>query len=270
VLVAERVDAPAGPKYAGLERLPGQRIVAVGRRGKFLLLPLVPPDAAAATTCRAPAGDELIVHLGMTGVVRPTPPQAHLRVRLRLSGPEPDRLYFQDVRRFGRFTVVAAGDYRTLPTLAALGPDALAPEFTPRALAQALARSAMAIKPLLLTQRPVAGLGNIYADEALWRARIHPARPARALRPSQVAALHAALRAVLEESLALQGTTVHDYRTVAGETGAFAARLQVYGHAGAPCPRCGRALERLTLGQRGTHVCPRCQPPPRKRRSAGR
>lgn len=256
VIAAERVEAPPGPKYAGLERLPGQRIEAVARRGKFLLMPLVGGGPR----------DELIVHLGMTGVLRHTPPPAHLRVRLRVSGPAPSTLYFQDVRRFGRFTVVPAGDYRALPTLAALGPDALASDFTALAFRRALARSEVAIKTLLLSQRPVAGVGNIYADEALWRVGVHPARPARRLTKAQAEALHGAIRAVLEESVALQGTTLYDYRTVNGEVGAFLQRLAVYGHAGEPCPRCGTPIEKLVLGQRGTHVCPRCQARPRARR----
>ncbi len=266
VIAAERVEAPPGPKYAGLERLPGQRIEAVLRRGKFLLLPLSRADRSGSAAGAPGPGDELIVHLGMTGVVRRTPPDAHLRVRVRLAGPEPSTLYFQDVRRFGRFTVVPSGDYRTLPTLAALGPDALASEFTVAAFARALRRSAMAIKTLLLSQRAVAGVGNIYADEALWRAGIHPERPARQLDRARVAALHQAIGAVLEESVALQGTTLHDYRTVDGEVGSFLERLAVYGHAWEPCPRCGTTIEKVVLGQRGTHVCPRCQPRPRRRR----
>ena len=273
VLDAERVDAPAGPKYAGLERLPGQRIERVLRRGKFLLLPLArtPVDAMRVDSSVARQGgdseaghDELIVHLGMTGVVLRTPPPGHLRVRLRLSGPEPSDLYFQDVRRFGRFTVVPAGDYRRLPTLAALGPDALDPAFTAEGFRRSLSRSGVAIKTLLLSQRVVAGVGNIYADEALWRVGVHPLRPARQLRRAQVVALHGALLEVLEASLAVQGTTLYDYRTVNGEVGAFLQELAVYGHAGEPCRRCGARLERLVVGQRGTHVCPRCQPAPRR------
>ena len=260
VIAAERVAAPPGPRYAGLERLPGQRIEAVLRRGKFLLMPLA-GDASR---------DELIVHLGMTGVLRYTPPPGHLRVRLRVEGPEPSTLYFQDVRRFGRFTVVPAGDYRALPTLAALGPDALAADFTAVAFRRALARSEVAVKTLLLSQRPVAGVGNIYADEALWRVGVHPARPARRLTKAQAEALHGAIRAVLEESVALQGTTLYDYRTVNGEVGAFLERLAVYGHAGEPCPRCGTAIVKLLVGQRGTHVCPGCQPHPRVGRGRAR
>ncbi len=254
VASAERVDAPPGPKYAGLDRLRGRRIEAVRRRGKFLLLPL---SGAVA--------EELIVHLGMTGVLSANPPAGHLRVRLRLDGPEPSTLYFRDVRRFGRFTVVPAGDYRSLPTLAALGPDALAPEFTPEGFAGSLGRSGMAIKPLLLSQRAVAGVGNIYADEALWRSRLHPERSASRLTKRQVTALHAAIVAVLEESVALQGTTLHDYRTLGGRSGSFLERLAVYGRAGESCPRCGGTVVRLVVGQRGTHVCPRCQPAPQRR-----
>ena len=225
------------------------------RRGKFLLLPLATPDAERR--------DELVIHLGMTGVISPTPPLSHLRVRVTLDGPEPSTLYFRDVRRFGRFTVVRAGDYAALPTLAALGPDALDPAFTPERFARALSGSGVAIKTLLLSQRPVAGVGNIYADEALWRVGVHPLRAARRLTRVQARALHGAIVAVLEESVALQGTTLYDYRTVNGEVGAFLERLAVYGHDGDPCPRCGSTIEKLLVGQRGTHVCRRCQPPPR-------
>jgi len=266
VLSAERVDAPPGPKYAGLERLPGHRIEAVTRRGKFLIVPLRGPATMGAG---AAVDAELIVHLGMTGVVRRTPPPGHLRVRVTFDGPEPATLYFQDVRRFGRFTLVRRGDYRGLPTLASLGPDALDPAFTASGLRRALAGSEAAIKTVLLSQRPVAGVGNIYADEALWRVGVHPLRPARALSKAQVEALHGAIVDVLEESVALQGTTLYDYRTVNGEVGAFIDRLAVYGHDGEPCARCGTTLEKVVVGQRGTHVCPRCQVAPRRRRARG-
>jgi formamidopyrimidine-DNA glycosylase len=262
VLAAARVDAPPGPKYAGLEGLPGHRIEAVTRRGKFLIMPLRGPASPGG------AEAELIVHLGMTGVVRRTPPPGHLRVRVELDGTEPCTLYFQDVRRFGRFTVVRAGAYGGLPTLASLGPDALDPAFTASALGRALAGSGVAIKTVLLSQRAVAGVGNIYADEALWRVGVHPLRPARALTKGQVEALHGAIVGVLEESVALQGTTLYDYRTVNGEVGAFIERLAVYGHDGEPCARCGTTIEKLVVGQRGTHVCPRCQVAPRRRRAA--
>jgi len=276
VLAVERVDAPPGPKTADLERAVGQRIEAVRRRGKFLLLPLAPPTPARAEARRRAVPrvppddhgrDELIIHLGMTGVLTPNPPSAHLRLRLRLDGPPPNVLHLQDARRFGRMLVVPHGDYRALPTLAAMGPEPLEAGFTAEVLAAALARSAQPIKAYLLSQRPVSGVGNIYADEALWRARVHPETPARALSRRRVRALHAAIREVLAAAVELQGTTLYDYRTVSGEVGSYRERLDAYGHAGEGCPRCGTAMVRIVVGQRGTHLCPRCQrrPAPARR-----
>ena len=268
VSAVERVDAPPGPKTADLERAVGQRIGAVHRRGKFLLLPLERPSPEGAEACRgavpgvapdAHVRDELVIHLGMTGVLTPKPPPAHLRLRLRLDGPAPNVLHLQDARRFGRMLVVPQGDYRALPTLAAMGPEPLEAGFTAEVLATALARSGQPIKAYLLSQRPVSGVGNIYADEALWRARVHPATPARALSRPRVRALHAAIREVLAAAVELQGTTLVDYRTVNGDVGAYRERLDAYGHAGEGCPRCGTAMVRIVVGQRGTHLCPRCQ-----------
>lgn len=257
-MAVERVDAPPGPKTANLERSVGQRIEGVGRRGKFLLLPLRRPGAAAP-------GDELVLHLGMTGVLAPRPPAAHLRLRWRLSGEAPNVLHLQDARRFGRALVVPRGDYRALPTLAAMGPEPLEPGFTRVAFRAALARSDQPIKAYLLSQRPVSGVGNIYADEALWRARVHPETPARAVSPAKAGALWRAIREVLTAALAAQGTTLYDYRTVNGEVGAYRERLDAYGHAGEPCPRCGAPIVRSVVGQRGTHHCPRCQRRARRR-----
>jgi len=252
VRAVERVDAPPGPKTADLERAVGQRIVAVDRRGKFLLLPLRRPEASEP-------GDELIIHLGMTGVLSPRPPAAHLRLRIRLDGPPPDVLHVQDARRFGRVLVVPRGDYRGLPTLRAMGPEPLGDAFTPAAFGAALARSSQPIKTFLLSQRPVSGVGNIYADEALWRARVHPETPARAVSRGRARALCAAIREVLTAAVELQGTTLNDYRTVNGEVGAYLERLDAYGHDGDACPRCGTTIVRIVVGQRGTHLCPRCQ-----------
>ena len=246
IVRASRVDAPQGPKYAGLERAAGQRIEAVGRRGKFLLLPLS-------------AGDELIIHLGMTGLLSAKPPDKHLRVRLELSPGANPVLYFRDARRFGRFLVVPAGDYRSLPTLHGMGPEPLEASFAPEPFAEALRRSSMPIKSYLLSQRPVAGVGNIYADEALWRSGVHPLTPARAVPQERVPALAGAIRNVLAASIAAQGTTLSDYRTVNGEVGAYLSKLNVYGHAEAPCPRCGQPISKIVLGGRGTHFCSRCQ-----------
>ena len=250
IVAAERVDAPAGPKYANLARAAGQRIGGVGRRGKFLILPLS-------------RGDELIVHLGMTGIVSPERPGQHVRVHLRLSGRAPAELFFRDPRRFGRFLVVSAGDYHTLPTLDALGPEPFDRAFTAAAFHAALAQSRMAIKLYLLSQRPVAGLGNIYIDEALWHARIHPLLPASRLTREQATRLRTVAIDVLRDAIEAQGTTINDYRTVNGEVGDYVNSLVAYGHEGDPCRRCGAALRKIVLGARGTHYCPRCQRAPR-------
>lgn len=246
--------APLGPKYAGLEQALGRRIEAVERRGKFLLMPLS-------------GGLELVAHLGMTGVLAQDAPTeraaAHVRVRVGLSGGAPNDLYFLDPRRFGRFLVVKRGEYAGLPTLAALGPEPLGDEFEVAAFQAALQRSHMSVKSYLLSQRPVAGVGNIYADEALWRAAVHPLTPAAALTPEQATRLHHAVREVLSAAVASQGTTLSDYRTVLGKQGEYAKQLDAYGRAGQPCGRCGMTMERLVVGQRGTSYCPACQVAPK-------
>jgi formamidopyrimidine-DNA glycosylase len=242
------VDAPAGPKYAGLARAPGARIVAVDRRGKFLLLPLS-------------NGDELVIHLGMTGSLATEEPADHVRVVLELAGPGPRRLYFRDPRRFGRMLVLPGGERSRLPTLAHMGPEPLGEELTAATFHQALQHST-ALKPLLLSQRPVAGLGNIYADEALWRAQVHPRLPARRLSRRSAGRLLTAIRAVLGEAIERKGTTLSDYRTLDGGTGEFGDALAVYGRAGEPCPRCRAPIARFVLAARSTHYCPRCQRPP--------
>lgn len=222
----------------------------MSRRGKFLILPLS-------------RGDELIVHLGMTGVISTVPPSDHVRVELVLDGPNQCNLYFRDVRRFGRFLVVPAGEYGSLPTLAGMGPEPLSAEFTVAEFRHALSRSSVAVKTYLLSQKPVAGVGNIYADEALWRARIHPETPANEVSAVKAKALRDAIRQVLERSIAAQGTTLSDYRTVNGEPGSFLSQLSAYGQGGKPCSRCGRMMERSVVGARSTVYCPRCQRSPR-------
>jgi formamidopyrimidine-DNA glycosylase len=260
VLAVERL-APAGPKYARLGEAVGRRIGSLDRRGKFLLAGLASDEAVRKQDHEEL---ELVLHLGMTGVLTGREPQgsaaAHVRVRLELDGADPSTLYFVDPRRFGRLLVVTAGEYDTLPTLAALGPEPLGDGFTAAGFRSALARSGMPIKTYLLSQRPVAGVGNIYADEALWRARINPLTPAKLVTASQAADLHCAIRDVLSASIQMQGTTLSDYRTVGGEAGSFAAFLDVYGHAGDACRRCGAQLRRIVVGQRGTVYCPVCQP----------
>lgn len=244
---ARRVEAPAGPKYHGLERVAGQTIRAVERRGKFIVMPL-------------DSEDMLVVHLGMTGVLSAKKPDDHLRVEVALRGRAQNRLYFRDPRRFGRFVLLAPGEEKLLPTLAAIGPEPLSPAFSVERFQDELATRKAGLKVLLLGQRLVAGVGNIYADEALWRARLHPERPAQSLTRQEVNALHRSIREVLAEAVADGGTTLRDYRTVSGDKGGHQDALGVYGRAGAACPRCGAVLERLIVGQRGTTLCVVCQP----------
>jgi formamidopyrimidine-DNA glycosylase len=167
-------------------------------------------------------------------------------------------LELQDVRRFGRVAVLPRDDHRSLPTLDALGPEPLSDDFDAVEFHRALNRSRRAIKTQLLSQRPVAGVGNIYADEALWRARVNPA--ARTISRPKAAALHAAIRAVLSESIERRGTTLRDYRTFSGEVGDNQFALDAYGRAGEPCTRCADSLRSRTLDGRTTTWCRRCQP----------
>ncbi|CAN5893786.1 DNA-formamidopyrimidine glycosylase [soil metagenome] len=252
IVKAARLEAPPGPKYVGLERAAGQRVEAVGRRGKFLILPLS-------------SGDDLIIHLGMTGIISPRDPGRHVRVTLDLEGDPDPRLYFQDVRRFGRFLVVPSGDYRSLPTLHAMGPEPLTDAFNPAQLEAAFKKASVAVKTYLLSQKPVSGVGNIYADEALWASKIHPLTPANRVPKRQIPLLVTMLKDVLTASIEVQGTTLRDYRTVNGEVGAYLDELNAYGQKEEPCPRCGTPISKIVVAGRGTHFCPKCQKLPRAR-----
>lgn len=235
---------PAIPhQFMGLERLPGRKIHSIGRRGKFLIAPL-------------DEGLELVMHLGMTGAFSfDDADDPYVRARVWLDDGR--TLAFRDVRRFGRMAVVDAGDYSAIPTLAKLGPEPLSEEFDLEVFAALLARTHAPIKPFLLSQRPVAGVGNIYADEALWLARIHPT--SRRVGKERSRKLHAAIREVLAGAIEREGTTLRDYRMVNGESGRNASFLVAYGQGGRPCPRCGTPLRKIVLGGRGTTYCPRCQ-----------
>jgi formamidopyrimidine-DNA glycosylase len=243
VIRAVKLDPQA--RFVAVEDAAGHRVTGVGRRGKYLLAPL-------------DGGLELVMHLGMTGAFRfrgpDWVPDAYVRASFEL---DEGVLDFRDVRRFGRLTVVRAGEYDAIPTLAQLGPEPLSDDFDPAAFHAALARTTMAVKPALLTQRQVAGVGNIYADEALWRARISPF--ARRLSRARSDRLHQAVREVLAEAIEREGTTFRDYQMINGESGRNADFLVAYGQAGQPCPRDGTPLRKVVLGGRGTTYCPRCQ-----------
>jgi len=226
-------------------RLQGQHILRVRRRGKWLVLSLS-------------RGDHLLVHLRMSGrlVLEPGGVQdPYARVLLLLDDGR--RLRFSDTRKFGRMLLTANPD----EVLGKIGPEPLEDGFTTRRLAEMLAGRRARLKPLLMNQRFLAGLGNIYTDEALWRARLHPLRRSDTLDEEEVARLRRAIREVLEEAITHNGTTLEDGRYVRpdGRRGDFGARLMVYGREGRPCPRCGTAIVRIVVGGRGTRICPACQ-----------
>ncbi|HSL59226.1 MAG TPA: bifunctional DNA-formamidopyrimidine glycosylase/DNA-(apurinic or apyrimidinic site) lyase [Acidimicrobiales bacterium] len=253
------------PKFASAVEASGATITDVTRRGKYLLIALDDDR-------------ELVVHLGMTGVLRPRPdgpPDPYVRAWWALGDTalgdtalgdtalddtalDDTVLELRDVRRFGRIAVVPAGEHASLPTLAALGPEPFDDAFTPEALWRDLRATKVRVKTRLLSQRPVAGVGNIYADEALWAAGVHPSR--RGITRRQAAALHGALREVLAAGIEHGGTTLRDYRGVDGRPGEHQLHLRCYGRAGEPCERCGTELRRLVVDARGTTVCPTCQP----------
>lgn len=229
--------------------LTGQTVADVGRRGKWVVIALA-------------GGGTLLIHLRMSGrlVVGAGEPSDDRHLRVLFSLDDGRRLRFFDQRKFGR--LVLTSDPQEV--LGDLGPEPLGDGLTAARLGEMLARRRGRIKPLLLNQRFLAGLGNIYADEALWRAGIHPLRQADTLVPVEVRRLHRGIRAVLRAAIEGGGTTLPDagYQRADGRSGEFAGQLAVYGRAGQPCPRCGTDVERIRVSQRGTHLCPRCQPLP--------
>jgi formamidopyrimidine-DNA glycosylase len=231
-------------KFTPATEVVGATVECLGRRGKYLLAHLDDDR-------------ELVVHLGMTGVLRPRDPTGaedpYVRARWELD--DGSTLELRDVRRFGRLAVVERGRYHG--TLALLGPEPLDDAFTPDGLWRALGASQRAVKTQLLSQRPVAGVGNIYADEALWLARIHPGR--RRVGREAAARLHGAINEVIDAGIRHGGTTLRDYRTPDGDVGANQHHLRAYGQAGLPCLRCGTPLRRAVVDARSTTYCPRCQ-----------
>jgi formamidopyrimidine-DNA glycosylase len=182
----------------------------------------------------------------------------YTRVRLLLGDGR--QLAYSDPRKFGRLMLLRGEELAE--AFAALGPEPLDPAFTPEALAARLANRPRAIKALLLDQSVVAGLGNIYTDEALFRAGVHPLRPAGSLTPDEVAALHTGIQGALRTGIEHGGTTFGRHRDVYDEAGSNLEHVEVYQRTGQPCVRCGTPVERIVVAQRGTHFCPHCQPAP--------
>lgn len=246
--VTVRADKLRWPVPADLAQyLPGQRCTAVDRRGKYLLLRF-------ENGC-------LLLHLGMSGFLRivqgPVPAGRHDRVDLDFS--EGVRLRLTDSRKFSSL-IWTTGDPLQHPLLSDHGLEPFAGEFTGTYLLEKARGRTLAIKVLLMDHHVVTGIGNIYANEALFRAGIHPATPAGNLTLPQLTCLADQARQVLTEALAAGGTTLQDFSNPAGQPGHFAFHLKVYGQSGKPCEQCSHPIETIRLGGRSTFFCPTCQP----------
>jgi formamidopyrimidine-DNA glycosylase len=247
--------------------LVGRRITGLRRRGKYLLVDLGEPEDAAGsgsdepgTVALAAGPSTAVVHLRMTGqlLFRPEPGERPARfVWLLDPGAE---LHFRDVRRFGRLGALRASDEDAFFAARGMGPEPFGPEFTTEYLREQLRGRRAPLKAFLLDQRRIAGVGNIYADEALFRARLHPLRSAGSVGPREAQRLHAALLETLQAGIDHEGSSIESFVDPAGERGGFQEILNVYQRTGKPCRVCGSVVERVVVGGRGTHYCPRCQP----------
>jgi formamidopyrimidine-DNA glycosylase len=246
-ILDSRLTRPFDPAVVAVE-LEGERIAAVDRRGKYLVV-------------RFDSGRVLLIHLRMTGSLRHAPAgtlenDPHRRAVVRLD--DGSDVAYRDVRRFGTWLLVEPDELD--PYLAErLGVEPFGRAFGPRRLAGRLRGRRAPVKAALLDQRTVAGLGNIYADEALWRARIHPLKPAGELEEPEVRRLQQAVRRALEAGIARQGATLRDYAQPDGRRGAMQHEFKVYGREGEPCDRCGTPIEKTRAAGRGTWYCPNCQ-----------
>lgn len=233
-----------------IRKITGRKIIALKRRAKYLLFQL-------------DSGETMIVHLGMSGqlILRPfgSPPPPHTRIIFKTA--EGGDLFFIDPRKFGEVYLYSRADGDTMIDPFSLGPEPLEDEFSPEVLKRRLACRRSPIKVSLLDQKLIAGLGNIYADESLFRARIHPEKLSFTLTDREIERLHKAIREVLREAIELHGTSAADRQYVDSEgfPGKFQTRLNVYQRKGEECPCCGMLIEAIKLGGRTTHFCPRCQ-----------
>lgn len=226
------------------ELLTGQTFRSFSRRAKYMLMHLDDPWC-------------LVVHLRMTGTFRLVPqsadPHPHMRVDLRLQGSE--SLHFLDQRKFGRMWLVRDPH----PLFTGLGPEPLSRRFNGKYLQQQLQRRSITLKAALLDQKVAAGVGNIYADEALFYARLHPQRIARSATAQECQRLCRAVRKVLRTGIELRGSFISTYRPPSGVPGRYQLEHRVFRRTGQPCTRCSTSIERIVVAQRSTHFCPRCQ-----------
>ena len=239
-----RLTRPVDPLEVAVE-LTGERVEQVDRRGKYLIL-------------RFESGRALLVHLRMTGafLLDAAAEDAHRRALVELD--DGSSLAYRDVRRFGTWLLLEPDEVGAYVD-ARVGREPLADAYRAKHLAQALAGRRAPIKAALLDQRTVAGVGNIYADEALWRARVHPLTRAQDLDVEEVAAVYRGVRAALRAGLRRQGSTLRDYRLPDGGEGGAQHEFKVYGRAGEPCDRCGTPIDKIRVAGRGTWYCPACQ-----------
>jgi formamidopyrimidine-DNA glycosylase len=242
-----RLTRPHDPAEVARE-LAGERVTLADRRGKYLIL-------------RFESGRALVIHLRMTGSVLhqarselADDPHRHALVRL----DDGTDLLYRDIRRFGTWLLLEPPEVDAYID-ARVGREPLVRAYQAKHLAAELAGRRAPIKAAILDQRTVAGVGNIYADEALWRARIHPLTPAAALDAEEVKALHRGIRQALQLGLRRQGSTLRDYRLPDGGSGSAQHEFKVYGRGGEPCERCGTPIDKIRVAGRGTWYCPRCQ-----------
>jgi formamidopyrimidine-DNA glycosylase len=243
-----RLTRPEPPELVA-DELQGERVSRLGRRGKYLIVEFE-------------SGRHLLIHLRMTGNVQHPAvgglgADPYRRAVVRLD--DGSDVAYRDVRRFGTWELLEPGEREDYFAARRLGGEPLDRGFTTASLERAFANRRAPVKAALLDQRAAAGVGNIYADEALWRARIHPLRPAGTLSREELAALRTAVRQVLQTGIARQGATLRDYRAPDGAQGSMQDRFRVYGRTGEPCPRCGTPIEKIRAGGRGTWFCPSCQ-----------
>ena len=242
-----RLTRPHDPREVAAE-LEGEKVAAVERRGKYLIV-------------RFETDRALLIHLRMTGNMLLAPRGAaaddpYRRAVVRLDNGSD--VAYRDVRRFGTWLLLEPGELE--PYLGErIGKEPLGNSLNARSLADRLARRRAPLKAVVLDQRVFAGVGNIYADEALWWARLHPLRPANELSPEELRALVRAIRRALRLGIARQGATLRDYRNANGAEGEMQSEFRVYGRAGEPCWRCGHPIEKTRAGGRGTWFCPNCQ-----------
>jgi formamidopyrimidine-DNA glycosylase len=243
-----RLTRPVPPDVVAAA-LEGEQVADVRRRGKYLVVVFA-------------SGRHLLVHLRMTGnVLHPAPEgredDPHVRAVVRLD--DGSDVVYRDVRRFGTWDLLEPGELDEYFAARRLGVEPLARAFTAASLGRALAGRRAPVKAALLDQRAAAGIGNIYADEALWYARVHPLTPAGELGKEQVSALREGVRKALKLGIRRQGATLRDYRSADGSRGRMQEEFRVYGCAGEPCERCGTPIAKTRVAGRGTWFCPTCQ-----------